>query len=225
MPDAPTGWKTKEQQQREDDFQAGRPYRSHKLPACERCRRRKARCTMDVPGQACLLCRLQSAKCKKVDEPGGTGDSNIDGRSPKRPRPNPQLPRESQPIPDHASPPILLQPRGSHRTVPSDDQEGYATIVGPVAAEDIHIIEKYLISQRVPQALQKTSSYNVVSSDPSKPVLYQSAPARIKSLNTETPSGASQRVIFEQILGPLAQPLISVYLRRLFIFLSKQKLI
>jgi hypothetical protein len=168
---------------------------------------------------------LQSAKCKKVDEPGGTGDSNIDGRSPKRPRPNPQLPRESQQIPDHASPPILLQPRGSHRTVPSDDQEGYATIVGPVAAEDIHIIEKYLISQRVPQALQKTSSYNVVSSDPSKPVLYQSAPARIKSLNTETPSGASQRVIFEQILGPLAQPLISVYLRRLFIFLSKQKLI
>jgi hypothetical protein len=225
MPDAPTGSKTKEQQQREDDFQAGRPYRSHKLPACERCRRRKVRCTMDVPGQGCLLCRLQSARCKKVDEPGGTGDSNIDGRPPKRPRPDPQLPSESQQITDPASPSILFQPCGAHRTAPGDDQERHATIVGPVAAEDIHIIEKYLISQRVPQASKKTSSYNVVSNDPSRPVLYQSIPARTKSLNTEAPSGSSQRVIFEQILGPLTQPLISVYFRRLLICLSEQKLI
>lgn len=40
-----------------------RPYRSHKVRACDLCRKRKSRCTVDLPGQSCLLCRIQGAEC------------------------------------------------------------------------------------------------------------------------------------------------------------------
>ena len=40
-----------------------RPYRSHKAPACSSCRRRKSRCTVDIAGRACLVCRLNRTAC------------------------------------------------------------------------------------------------------------------------------------------------------------------
>ena len=43
-----------------------RPYRSHKFPACARCHKRRARCTIEQPGQACLLCRMHGAECSSV---------------------------------------------------------------------------------------------------------------------------------------------------------------
>ena len=46
-------------------LEGSRPYRSHKIPACERCRKRKARCTIDLPDQPCLLCRLQGGTCSR----------------------------------------------------------------------------------------------------------------------------------------------------------------
>jgi hypothetical protein len=50
-------------------FNAGaRPYRSHKVRACDLCRKRKSRCTVDIPGQSCLLCRVQGADCHYQEE-------------------------------------------------------------------------------------------------------------------------------------------------------------
>lgn len=40
-----------------------RPYRSHKIPACGRCRKRKLRCSVDIPGQPCELCHAATAVC------------------------------------------------------------------------------------------------------------------------------------------------------------------
>lgn len=52
-----------------------RPYRSHKVPACDRCRARKLRCTVDLKDKPCLLCRLHSAECVRR---GGPSSSHHD---------------------------------------------------------------------------------------------------------------------------------------------------
>ncbi|KAK6363700.1 hypothetical protein TWF730_001120 [Orbilia blumenaviensis] len=41
-----------------------RPYRSHKVPACARCRQRKIRCKIDLPNQPCLFCREKGVACQ-----------------------------------------------------------------------------------------------------------------------------------------------------------------
>lgn len=44
-------------------MKTARPYRSHKYPACTRCHKRRSRCTIEIPGQACLLCRMHGVPC------------------------------------------------------------------------------------------------------------------------------------------------------------------
>ena len=44
----------------------GRPYRSHRFPACSRCHKRRSRCSVDQPGEACLLCRMHGAVCSSA---------------------------------------------------------------------------------------------------------------------------------------------------------------
>lgn len=83
-------------------------------------------------------------------------------------------------------------------------------IVGPAAAEDIHIIEEYMTSKR-PLEEVGDGTYNVISNDPAKPILYLSVPARRKGLRQSGESpGSSQREIMDQILGPLAPSLTVV---------------
>ncbi|EJT72922.1 hypothetical protein GGTG_09773 [Gaeumannomyces tritici R3-111a-1] len=53
-----------------------RPYRSHKVPACERCRVRKLRCTVDIKDKPCLLCRLHSAECSRRPGAGAAAELN-----------------------------------------------------------------------------------------------------------------------------------------------------
>ena len=40
-----------------------RPYRSHAWPACDRCKKRKIRCDLDVAGQPCRYCRTCRETC------------------------------------------------------------------------------------------------------------------------------------------------------------------
>lgn len=58
-----------------------RPYRSHKVPACERCRVRKLRCTVDIKDKPCLLCRLHSAECSRRPGPGGVAEASLSAAS------------------------------------------------------------------------------------------------------------------------------------------------
>jgi hypothetical protein len=94
--------------------------------------------------------------------------------------------------------------------VASEKGERAAMIVGPAAAEDIHIIEEYMTSKRSPEEV-RDGSYNVISNDPAKPILYLSVPARRKGLGKLSDSpGSSQKEIVEQILGPLVPDLMAV---------------
>lgn len=191
--------------QNERDFQAGRPYRSHKVPACDRCRKRKVRCTIDIPNQPCLLCRLQNVTCEKQED---VAEDSI-ARAPKRRR-TVVAPNRNPRTADAPNPFAVQRPSGSRSALgPAEDDERGAMIVGPAAAEDMQIIEEYMTSKRSPQLQRQDRSYNILSNDPARPILYQSVPARRKGWKGPLP-GSSQREILEQILGPLAQPLIAV---------------
>ena len=72
-------------------FNAGaRPYRSHKVRACDLCRKRKSRCTVDIPGQSCLLCRVQGADCHYQEE--ANADVSVLSAPDTKPWQGPQVP-------------------------------------------------------------------------------------------------------------------------------------
>lgn len=45
-----------------------RPYRSHKVRACDLCRKQKSRCIVDLPGQSCFLCRSKALTCQYITD-------------------------------------------------------------------------------------------------------------------------------------------------------------
>jgi hypothetical protein len=73
-----------------------RPYRSHRFPACDFCRRRKSRCTRDVDNRPCLLCRVNGVECTRNGaESTVTNESVPVVHRRKRPRESrPELPLE-----------------------------------------------------------------------------------------------------------------------------------
>lgn len=190
---------------------AARPYRSHKVPACDRCRKRKIRCIVDISGHPCLLCRANDIPCIKTKERGGTSST---GERPAKRRQTEPATQVSNDV--AAAGERQLGSENARGAIPTSGEnagekgERAAMIVGPVAAEDIHIIEEYMTSKRSPEEV-RDGSYNVISNDPAKPILYLSVPARRKGLGKpgELP-GSAQREIIEQILGPLAPNLTSV---------------
>lgn len=171
------------------------------------------RCIVEVPGQSCLLCRAHDTSCIKAKESISSGTAR--DRQAKRRRielitqdentPTNSRLGEHQVKPDH-----VRRPSAFIRDGRGDGGARAAMIVGPVAAEDIHIIEEYMTSKRSPEEV-RDGSYNVISNDPAKPILYLSVPARRKGLSKSGDSpGSSQKEIVEQILGPLVPDLISV---------------
>ncbi|EXJ91924.1 hypothetical protein A1O3_00474 [Capronia epimyces CBS 606.96] len=96
-------------------MKTARPYRSHKYPACTRCHKRRSRCTIEIPGQACLLCRMHGVAC-----------SSASGKKDDRVSPKVGFIHRSL-VADEKS----LEGVSSH-------------IVGPVIARDTQILDQYL---------------------------------------------------------------------------------
>lgn len=156
-------------------FNAGaRPYRSHKVRACDLCRKRKSRCTVDIPGQSCLLCRVQGADCHYQEEtnidasilsapdqkswsgpppPSGTTEVEVlPGK--KRKRSPDDFTQSGQNVPPR-QPINGPSPHGTNsssgrrgsdprRKDADDPQNESVLIVGPMVAEDAQVIEKYM---------------------------------------------------------------------------------
>ncbi|OJD14407.1 hypothetical protein AJ78_05254 [Emergomyces pasteurianus Ep9510] len=214
-----------------------RPYRSHKIRACDLCRKRKSRCTVDLPGESCLLCRVQGADCHYREDqikPIRTRfyDQNASGS--KLPLSGSQTPQKRQrthhspnfsgvptlavetpspdatPAPqsdspaDHSSPPAFQEPFGES-----------VHIVGPVAAEDAQVIERFMPSENSTKRSDTKAPYNVYSNDPKKPILYTTVSRRRQGLRTTGIPGESQKEILEQILGPFKHDLVKIFLDRI----------
>ncbi|KAI5286473.1 hypothetical protein KEM54_006764, partial [Ascosphaera aggregata] len=89
-------------------------------------------------------------------------------------------------------------------------------IVGPVAAEDVHVIERYLpFSQNSRPAPVTKAGFKVYSNDPRKPVLYTTIPRRRQGLRQNGIFGENQKEILEQILGPFCSDLTRIFLDRI----------
>jgi hypothetical protein len=196
-----------------------RPYRSHKVPACARCRSRKARCTIDFPGQPCLLCRLQNGICERAEKGQGRTKppEGPEEPKPKRARvyqtsnwvPNSPSSRRSREKNTHSVTNISAVATAS--TGGDIPDKGSTMIVGPTAAEDVQAIEQYVSSKSSEDIGRSSRPYNIISNDTSKPVLYLSVPRYRKGLKGNISPGKAQREIMEQILGPFAPTLISMY--------------
>lgn len=200
---------------------SARPYRSHKLRACDYCRKRKARCSVEALGQACLLCRANGRECEYSDT-----RSTPAARATPRPSilgPNPQSPRARQSLKrSHAlleenitDPPLYPQQvarthvlRGDGANDDSETNSQSAHIVGPAITSDAHVLEQYM-SPNSPAGTQPTQNpYSVYSADPHKPVLYRKVPRRRAGLEIAKEPGVKQQAILEQILAPNAERLL-----------------
>lgn len=192
---------------------AGRPYRSHKVPACGTCRKRKIRCDLDILDQPCRFCREKQLVCQNSVKNSRQRTGSVGSQ-------------QFRLGPSHSMQPngISSEIRPSESTHPSDDMASlsqYPAITGtsptecsiimnPTMAEDVQVLENYLTSKSL-----RTSStcrpYTVVSRGADDPVVYVTVPRRRQGLRTATDPGRAQREILEQILGPLKTELIRLY--------------
>ncbi|KAK2797562.1 hypothetical protein FQN50_009157 [Emmonsiellopsis sp. PD_5] len=215
-----------------------RPYRSHKIRACDLCRKRKSRCTVDLPGESCLLCRVQGADCHYREDQSSTVRPQLYGQgnhANKRLHVEPQVPqkrpRAQQSPPSFSgmstsageveasnqrSPPRDTIRRSNGHTPALEEPLGESVhIIGPVAAEDAQVIERFMPSESSMKRPDTKAPYNVYSNDPRKPILYTTVSRRRQGLRTTGIPGDNQKEIIEQILGPFKHDLVKIFLDRI----------
>lgn len=204
-----------------------RPYRSHKIPACDRCRKRKLRCDVDIPSQPCRLCRSHQTDCSRVGSATafqnrksvGLGCGTVGGQSSKRLRIEPLAESCSQT--DHnnfqsSGVPIIQQQLATHNHEYGEQPTAAiasrsSMIVGPVIAEDVQLLEMYMSSQKHPNPKPRGRLYDCVSDNPQDPVVYLSVSRRREGLSSSDRPGEKQKEILEQILGPHVEDVINLY--------------
>ncbi|KAH8653573.1 fungal-specific transcription factor domain-containing protein [Xylariales sp. PMI_506] len=220
---------------------SARPYRSHKIPACDFCHRRKSRCVRLRTDEPCLLCRSNQMQCK-------TTSAARDGprRSTGKRRRTSQHPRlESSPYPSVDTAP---QSESREKGPPRDQRDRQAAlgtdvnvsggegafapgpaasqqmpdastlneashIVGPVHARDAQVLEKY-ISPTYSSLVShaRPNPYSVYSDNPRNPVVYMKVP-RQRGIDPSGNGtfGFKQCETIQKILEPLASDLFSLY--------------
>ncbi|KAF2739542.1 C6 transcription factor-like protein [Polyplosphaeria fusca] len=169
-----------------------RPYRSHRVPACSRCRSRKIRCHIDIPNQPCLSCRQRQLKCLYlVDAPAANADSGE------------QQSKRRRLTPGHGNlPPPVLHKTG---TDPSA-----SVLLPPHLAEDVEILQRHISLHEQPSG-ETPGRYQTLYSDASNPIVYLSVPRFRAGLRPENSVGMQQLEIIEQILGPFKSAVIDLY--------------
>ncbi|TEY86444.1 hypothetical protein BOTCAL_0008g00180 [Botryotinia calthae] len=208
-----------------------RPYRSHKIPACDRCRKRKLRCEADLTNGPCRICREQGADCvrpeasrtNKRTTPNTTSTSNVEipsVRSLKRPRtldPSPSTSpihensfREDSTVEQSG----LQSPDYSRQERPNANDKS-SMIIGPIIAEDVQLLEQYMESQARPERSRRGRLYDTVSDNPKDPVIYLSVSRRREGLSSSERAGEKQKEILEQILGPNVREVVNLYFRHI----------
>ncbi|PSN64733.1 C6 transcription factor-like protein [Corynespora cassiicola Philippines] len=176
-----------------------RPYRSHRVPACTRCRSRKIRCHIDIPGEPCLSCRERRLKCQYAD-PTTPPEENGDRRPPKKRR-----------LTDDGYGDALSRPHSApvlHRTA---NNPSASILLAPHVAEDIDILQRHISQHRTPGG-DASDPYKTLTHDTKNPIVLLSVPRYRTGLRSELGAGKEQLEITEQILGPFKREVIDLYL-------------
>lgn len=185
----------------------GRPYRSHKFPACTACRHRKGRCHVEDPTQPCRYCRQRSLACDH-----GVGANAPRGHR-KHTQRNSQRPRTGAISDAPAENSLLPQISFDDMQTPS---ESSPVMVDPTMADDIDVLERHLASRNVSDS-PVAQRYVRISGSPGESIVYRTVPRLRKGLQSTTEPGVTQREIIENVLGALTVHVIQLYVDLAFI--------
>lgn len=198
-----------------------RPYRSHKIRACDVCRARKARCEVPLLGEACQLCRDQRKVCQYSNPKSfptyqrpvnALGELCIPKSSSlKRNHGTMKTPETPETCGSPSVQKQMWRPpqisQGTHRKNNSEDGDEDRCqslhIVGPAVSSDAHVLEQYM-SPAIPEGRTDDNPYQVYCSDPSRPVLYKKVRKGRAGLSINKNPGIKELEILEQILYPHA---------------------
>lgn len=198
---------------------SSRPYRSHKIPACDLCRQRKARCLFDKPGERCALCREKGLEC--LSSPGPYPRSRTRNGGITAPRPSSNRINHGRILGGDTTDSQRSQSSGDFLTIERAKSVPTAAessnIVGPVVAEDIQILEQYLTSHDKTQT-KRADCTQTTSIASGNPILYLSVPRRRDGLRLAKDPGSSQKDIMEQIIRPYRDELIELYFEHIHLY-------
>ncbi|EWC48424.1 hypothetical protein DRE_02193 [Drechslerella stenobrocha 248] len=192
-----------------------RPYRSHKVPACARCRQRKIRCKIDLPGQPCLFCRDRGVVCQIPTSPL---DSDAHAHAPPSDTQNRSLHPAKRRRYDAE---FSRAPPASATLMPSSLSGSNAggnskstVIVSPAVAEDVEIVQRHM-SRATATTATASSQHpdgDYATEEPGgTSVVYVTVPKYRRGVKPKPDTGDKQREIIEQIFGPFKKEAIRLY--------------
>ncbi|KAF2848289.1 C6 transcription factor-like protein [Plenodomus tracheiphilus IPT5] len=178
-----------------------RPYRSHKVPACTRCRSRKIRCHIDIPGEPCLSCRERRLKCQYIE--GSTTNSPTEEGGERRP-----TKRRRHSEPDDG----ISRPRSAPILHKNTNNPSASIMLAPHLAEDVDIFNRHILQHRKAGGEStETSSYQTLLHDSKDPVVYLTVPRFRTGLPPNSGCGREQLEVLEQIMGPFKREVVELY--------------
>lgn len=186
-----------------DNSLQSRPYRSHRVPACIRCRSRKIRCVIDLPGNACLACRTAPQpkkghlKCQYIHPSANSSPSDSQPTSKRRRLSGDDDDDEHVPVRPSSAP--VLHKSSTHPSA--------SIILAPHIAEDVSIISQHPNAD--PSASQP---YQTMSRDVQNPIVYLTVPRFRTGLAPELGAGRDQLEIIQQLTGPFKRNVLDLYL-------------
>ncbi|KAF3199634.1 hypothetical protein TWF679_001253 [Orbilia oligospora] len=191
-----------------------RPYRSHKVPACARCRQRKIRCKVDLPNQPCLFCREKGVACQIPAITNSPDDSS------------PSQPSNSSNTTNTTTSSTNAQKRRRYDaealssttsnlisiSQSSGGIDGKSSIiVGPSVAEDVEIVQRHMSITPQSQSSHRHNSTTYATEDSLGSVVYVTVPKYRRGVTPKLDTGDKQREIVEQIFGPFKKEAIRLY--------------
>lgn len=177
-----------------------RPYRSHKVPACTACRKRKVRCAVDDPNLPCRYCRGRSLQC----------DHGVDAEG--RPASTPRARKRKKP--ESAIDGIDVVPaslQGANCTETMATMENSSPImVSPSIAEDVEVLERHLASHSQPGTAE-ARPYVRLSGAKGESMVYRRVARRREGLQQTATPGSVQLEIIENVIGALKLEVLQLY--------------
>ncbi|KAI1613483.1 fungal-specific transcription factor domain-containing protein [Exophiala viscosa] len=199
--------------------ESSRPYRSHRYPACDICRRRKTRCIRNLDDQACHFCRQHDLSCQVSSSNNTSVPDSGDRRTPRSKRTPSSRQRfvTQGPVAQHHPDFVVDDSTDSSRNdgdgVGGDAHTHSGHIIGPVAAPDVQVLEQYMSpSAAMPISHARPNPYTVYSSDFRNPIVYLKVPRhRVPSSKGNGSAGFRQYESVEKILEPHGADVVDLF--------------
>ncbi|KAK8228843.1 C6 transcription factor [Phyllosticta capitalensis] len=198
--------------------QQARPYRSHRVPACDKCRQRKVRCNILIAGTPCQLCETRGFAClfsdalvrAATDADAGEKQAERPLKRARRATSDTQSKNDDDADgPSSSARPARLERQATLEKPNASTTAESSIIIAPMVAEDVQILLRHLETN--PSGKRPSQTYTIASSVPGKPVLHMAIPRAREGSRPSKDPGRSQRAILEQILGPFAEQVVHLY--------------